>query len=244
MPIDKVVEQGDCISSIADEHGFFWETLWNLPENSDLKQERKEPTILHEGDVVHIPDLRAKTEDCATEQKHKFKRKGVPAMLKMRILRSPQSDATENTVEPPDTDQDVVTHEDPEPVAAPADEPWTDADYTIDIDGKFTRGKTDGDGKLEISIPPGARSGMLTMEPGSPHERKFPLALGHLDPVTTIPGVADRLNHLGYGDGTRPEEMTPGLAAAINSFQRANGIQATGEADEATQNKLKEMHGS
>jgi hypothetical protein len=38
--------------------------------------------------------------------------------------------------------------------------------------------------------------------------------------------------------------MTPGLAAAINSFQRANGIRATSEADEATQNKLKELHGS
>ena len=244
MALDKVVEQGDCISSIADEHGFFWETLWNLPENSELKQQRKEPTILREGDVVHVPDLRPKDESCATEQLHKFKRKGVPAKLKLRMLRSPQNDAAENTVEPPDQDQDVVSHEDPRPADAPADEPWSNADYTIDIDGKFTRGKTDGDGKLEVSIPPGAGSGMLTMEPGTPRERKFPLALGHLDPVDTVAGVADRLNHLGYGGGTRPSEMTPDLAASISDLQRANGLKVSGETDEATQNKLKELHGS
>lgn len=244
MPTEKVVEQGDCISSIADEHGFFWETLWNHPENSELKQQRKEPTILQEGDVVHVPDLTPKTEDCATEKSHKFKRKGVPAKLKLRMLRSPENDQKENVAEPPDTDQDVVSHEDPEPVEAAPDEPWKNADYTIDIDGKFTRGKTDGDGKLEVPIPPGAQRGMLTMEPGTPRERKYPLALGHLDPVDTPAGTADRLNHLGYGDGSRPAEMNEQLAASISEFQRANDLEVTGEADEATQNKLKELHGS
>ena len=29
------------MSSIAYSRGFFWETLWNLSENADLKNERK-----------------------------------------------------------------------------------------------------------------------------------------------------------------------------------------------------------
>ena len=244
MDLKHRVQQGDCIASIAEAHGFFWETLWKLPENSGLKQLRKEPTILQEGDVVQIPELREKEEHCGTEARHKFTRKGVPAILRMRILKTSETEEEENTVEPPDTEQEEVIFEDPDPVKAPADEPWKNAAYTLDIDGRLSKGKTDGDGKLEVMIPQGARDGMLIMEPGTPHERHFSLALGHLDPVTTVQGVADRLNHLGYGGGSRPKEMTPELAESIRVFQRVHGLKVTGEADQTTQDKLQELHGS
>jgi hypothetical protein len=80
------VEQGDCISSIADQYGFFWSTLWNHADNADLKQLRKDPNALLEGDVVVVPDKTVKEESCATEQKHKFKKKGTPAKIKLRLL--------------------------------------------------------------------------------------------------------------------------------------------------------------
>lgn len=85
MATSKTVEQGDCISSIAEESGFFWETIWNHADNADLKQLRKDPNALLEGDVVVVPDKTAKEESCATEQKHKFKKKGTPAKIKIRI---------------------------------------------------------------------------------------------------------------------------------------------------------------
>jgi hypothetical protein len=84
--MNHVVEQGDCLSSIAEQYGFFWSTLWNHGDNADLKQLRKDPNALLEGDVVVIPDKTAKEESCATEQKHKFKRKGVPAKMKIRLM--------------------------------------------------------------------------------------------------------------------------------------------------------------
>lgn len=85
MPRIYKVKQGDCFSSIASEHGFFWDTLWNHPGNARLKEHRKDPSVLREGDVVQIPDLREKNEGGATDERHRFRMKGVPAMLKIRL---------------------------------------------------------------------------------------------------------------------------------------------------------------
>jgi N-acetylmuramoyl-L-alanine amidase len=80
------VEQGDCITSISQQYGFFWDTIWNHADNAELKELRKDPNALLAGDVVVIPDKRQKEESCATEEKHKFKLKGVPAKLKIRLM--------------------------------------------------------------------------------------------------------------------------------------------------------------
>jgi hypothetical protein len=82
----KVV-QGDCVSSIAETNGFFWETLWNLPENTQLKELRKDPNILLPGDLLYVPDKRPKEVSEPTNQVHKFRVKNVPAKVKIRILR-------------------------------------------------------------------------------------------------------------------------------------------------------------
>jgi len=87
VPTYYEVQKGVCISSIAFNHGFFWKTLWKDGSNSQLKSKRKDPNILHEGDTVHIPDLALKEESGATEQRHRFKLKGVPAKLKLKLMR-------------------------------------------------------------------------------------------------------------------------------------------------------------
>jgi len=78
-----VVKQGDCIESIAFRHGLFWETIWNHPNNQQLRLERKTPNVILSGDKVFVPDLRPKEEPGATEKKHRFKRKGVPSKLRI-----------------------------------------------------------------------------------------------------------------------------------------------------------------
>src|SRR5271157_624781 len=85
MPEDYEVQAGDCMSSIAYEHGFFWQTLWNDSSNAELKAKRKNPNVLLPGDVVHIPDLTVKQESGATEQQHKFMLKAVPEKLRMTL---------------------------------------------------------------------------------------------------------------------------------------------------------------
>ena len=81
------VKQGDCISSIAEENGFFWETVWNHPENKELKELREDPNILFPGDIVFVPDIRPKEVSEPTNQVHKYQVKNAPAKLTLRILK-------------------------------------------------------------------------------------------------------------------------------------------------------------
>ncbi len=76
------------MSSIGEKFGFYWETLWNLPENADLKNTRKNPNVLMAGDKVTIPDLRTKDETRQDGAKYKFMRKGVPEKLRLKLLDS------------------------------------------------------------------------------------------------------------------------------------------------------------
>jgi len=94
MPIHYKAKQGDCISSIAFEYGFFQETIWNDPANRELKQKRRDPYILLPGDPVHIRDKEEKDELRPDAQRHRFRRRGVPEMLvvQFRIEEDPISD--------------------------------------------------------------------------------------------------------------------------------------------------------
>jgi N-acetylmuramoyl-L-alanine amidase len=79
------VQDGECIIFLADQAGHFWETLWNDPENADVKRERGSPHVLLAGDRVHIPEIESKDEPGATEAKHRFRRKGIPINFEMCV---------------------------------------------------------------------------------------------------------------------------------------------------------------
>lgn len=80
------VQEGECMSSISFENGFFWKSLWNLAENADLKSTRESPFVLKPGDVVQIPELRQREVSVATGARHTFRRNGVPAVLRLQLL--------------------------------------------------------------------------------------------------------------------------------------------------------------
>jgi len=86
MPVNYKVKQGDCISSIAFDHGFFADTIWDHPNNAELKEKRKDLNTLLPGDVVFIPDKRLKEVSEPTDQVHKFRVKNVPAKLNLVLL--------------------------------------------------------------------------------------------------------------------------------------------------------------
>jgi hypothetical protein len=85
MSIRHSVQQGECLSSIAVDHGMSWEKIWNHGDNSELKRQRKDPNVLFPNDVVVIPDVEAKEQSCATDQRHEFKTKRKPTHIKIRL---------------------------------------------------------------------------------------------------------------------------------------------------------------
>lgn len=92
---DYTVRSGDCMESIAFQHGFFWQTLWEDPANTTLKQTRKNPNVLLAGDRLTIPPLRRKEVAGATEAHHRFRRKGVPGGIHLQILANDRPRANE-----------------------------------------------------------------------------------------------------------------------------------------------------
>lgn len=84
MPLHKITQR-ECIESIAQKYGLFWETIWNDPQNRELREQRNDPDALLPGDIIFVPDKRCREEQGATEQKHRFRRKGVPSLLQIAV---------------------------------------------------------------------------------------------------------------------------------------------------------------
>lgn len=80
-----IVQPGECFLSIAYQHGFFWQTLWELPANRELRAARQDPGQLLVGDRIVIPDRRTKTVPKNTDACHVFVKKGVPAKLRLVV---------------------------------------------------------------------------------------------------------------------------------------------------------------
>ncbi len=76
-----LAQAGDGVESIAVANGFFPDTIWNWSENKALKDLRGDMNILAPGDIVRVPKRRTKQEPAAAEQKHRFRRLGVPEIL-------------------------------------------------------------------------------------------------------------------------------------------------------------------
>jgi N-acetylmuramoyl-L-alanine amidase len=85
----------------------------------------------------------------------------------------------------------------------------------------------------------------VRVEQGTPREQEITLVLGGLDPVDTLIGVAQRLHNLGfcgYDGDAEPTEAS--LIEPLQNFQKANGLEPSGQINDATKAKLKQMHGS
>jgi hypothetical protein len=83
---EHVVRQGDSTTSLAFQHGLFWQTIWNHPANAQLRRRRGDQNVLLPGDRVFIPDVRTREESGATEQRHRFRRRGMPERLNVQFL--------------------------------------------------------------------------------------------------------------------------------------------------------------
>jgi hypothetical protein len=86
MPILHTVKAGECIASIAFDHGHLPETIWTNSANAELKDQRQDPNVLLPGDSVTIPDKQVSELSKPDRARHRFRRKSVPEVLKLQLL--------------------------------------------------------------------------------------------------------------------------------------------------------------
>ncbi len=224
MPQDYTAQQGDCISSIAYENGFFPDTLWNDPSNADLKQKRKNPNVLMGGDVVHIPDLTPKQESGATGSQYKFKKKGVPEKLNITLLDSdhkPRANLAYKMV---------------------IDGNWRSG--TTDGNGKITESIPPNAKAGKLIFPaPQSTSGTGSSKSAAPKNQVMILQLGALNPISEVSGIKSRLANLGLYKGPIDDNLDGPTKNAIRSFQAKKGLPQTGNPDDATKAQLQQLHG-
>jgi hypothetical protein len=84
--VQYIVKQGDHIARIAHEHGVSsWSVIWLHPDNKPLRDKRQNPHVLHPGDVLQIPEREQRTEQVATEKRHRFERAGQTLKLRLAL---------------------------------------------------------------------------------------------------------------------------------------------------------------
>jgi len=190
-----------------------WNEIWNHAQNKDLRDRRQDPAVLAEGDVVFVPDLKPQVFVLATGKRHRI------VVKRLKVAIRPQ-----------------VLHLDATPIAS--------AKYTLAPADKAMEGSTDGEGWLEQKVPADTNGLELTVsltdDPDGPCY-SWRLAIGHLDPVDTDSGLQQRLSNLGYWPAG--EASKAALAYCLRAFQQHHDLEVTGEADQTTRDKLKEVHG-
>jgi N-acetylmuramoyl-L-alanine amidase len=222
------VAQGDYLAKIARDHGFVhWETIWDAPENKDLKDKRKNPNILFPGDRLFIPAKELREESAATEKKHRFEFQADSPKLRIVLLGLKNK--------PLDGHECVFT------VEGDSEEIKTASDGKLEksIPPTATQGKLLDRGK------PG---------PQFRTERQIPLRIGHLDPEDTLTGQIARLNNLGYNAAAQPDHpltsdeeekirKSPQFLSAVEEFQCDFGLKVDGLCGPNTQKNLTQVHG-
>ncbi len=83
-----VLKDGDHIHGISAANGFRrYLTVWQRPENADVRAARPNADTLLPGDRVTVPDLETRNEEGATEKRHKFVALRPRPLLRLRWLR-------------------------------------------------------------------------------------------------------------------------------------------------------------
>ncbi len=214
MPVQYVVRQGDCLSSIASRYGFAdFHTIYDDPANADFKKLRPDPNLIYPGDVLVIPDTTPPAFTVATGKAYSFMVKAPSARLSLQA-------------------EVQGAHHYRLVVGAKTYTGQTDGSAPIEhhIAADAATGR--------IELWP-ATSGNGNAEQGL---FGWDLQLGALDPIEELSGVQSRLANLGYYNGPVDGQENDDLALAAARFQDDEGLSATGEIDDDTRAALRSRH--
>lgn len=213
------VEQGDYLSKIAQQFGFSdYKEIWNHPDNADLKNKRKNPSVLFPGDKLMIPDKEEKQVSASTGKRHTFQVSRSPLRLRLVI-------------------EDIYE----KPIANTECELVLDGEtFKLTTDGK-------GSIEQEISPTTTGGFLIIRSQETALNDIALPIKIGHLDPVEEESGQQARLNNLGYFagpfEGNEAADNKQLFLSAIEEFQCDHELSVDGNCGLKTQAKLKEVHG-
>ncbi|MEO7093854.1 MAG: hypothetical protein ABI175_11430 [Polyangiales bacterium] len=207
--------------------------IWDHADNKPLTKDRKNPNLLLPGDIVVLPDAKAKTVTAKTEKHHVFIVKGK-LELDFRIVLIDENDK-------PIADKEVDFLKKGETATSDGDGKVE----KIDLPFKFELGTLEFEYRtIDLSTrgtqPPELWQGEEIVEP------RFVVAIGHLDPLETVSGVQGRLNNLGYyaGEIGYAEEDEIAVKCAVEEFEVEHGLKPKGDPeDDGLRTKLKEVYG-
>lgn len=209
-----VVEQGECLSSIAAHYRLpDYKAIYDSPDNSDFRKKRPNPNVIYPGDEIVIP--RAKKLAIDTGNSYTFVAK-LPT-IKLRLNVFDDIGAT-----PTKADYELRIPGEPEPI-------------TGSLAGGLLETMISARVRQAHLIIRSAETGRTIDE--------LDLVLGALDPVETVSGAQMRLQRLGFDCGPVSGEMNPATEAALRLFQRVNQLTEDGACSAATQAKLKDLAG-
>ena len=109
------------------------------------------------------------------------------------------------------------------------------------VDGaEIDPGSLDGQGFFRAQVPARVAS-IIVHFPGRNEE--YTVKVGHLDPPDSLSGIRMRLGALGIYGRTSCSDGEGDLTFGLRQFQRAQGLDITGDLDDATTSKLTEVFG-
>ncbi len=217
MPKSHAVAAGDCIASIAQANGFAdYKRIFDDDANRALRQERPNPNVLSEGDVVVIPDPLPKTVTLEAGTTHEFVLAGVKTLVRLDLF-----DDRGEALSGWDYELTVGnrTYADTIPLSGRIEHPLSATETTGTLHLWF---------KKEEGI-----DGYL-----------LPLEIGSLEHESADRACAARLANLGFGDGAAASDgdSHEALDAAVRAFQKKMGLAVTGKLDSATREQLRIAH--
>ena len=228
--------------SLAAELGCRVEDIWDHPDNRELKEQRRHPGLLAEGDVVVLPDAEQPRTSVQARGTHQLRGEAQLTKLSLRLVAPPLQEAQVSSLDIR-TEGGTKIYEEPDAAAPGEERPMAGVRYRIEIGGRVIEGETDGDGKLQVTVPAIAKEGKLIVEPGTQHELTSRLHVGRLGPADERLGVLRRFQNLGIVVEHDTEDPEKAFAVAVSVFQRKYGLSVTGVFDDRTRQALLDKHG-
>ncbi|VUD46700.1 hypothetical protein TDB9533_00876 [Thalassocella blandensis] len=218
MAKTHTVKQGDTLSKIARQYGYFdYRKIYDHPDNEDFRELRDNPNVLFPGDKIVIPDKEAEVATLATSSTHTFQ------------LLTPQQDKLSIKL------QNIYGNA------------WDGKKAKLTLGDQVIEQVLDDSGVISVEIIDDSQDcGFIELyldeESDEPTE-KIEIKINHLDPVTENTGIQARLKNLGYDCGPIDGKIGKITKECIEAFQADNELVVDGIAGPNTQAKLKELYG-